>query len=216
VLFNPRRRLERHLVDTIDALRIELVGARGRICSSNKSIKTNGFEYLQLGCGDDLIPGFLNSDYFTNNIDIRFPLRFPADTWGGIYAHHTVEHIVREVWRILRPGGTFRMIVPDLEVFLRCYSQDNRIKKIFLLLPPYHMAKLTQISTLLEMIDYIFCDSKFNRHPSAWDWETSQFRLSEAGFTQVLRQSTNVSVDPVLSGHDKQDWAAHSNVDAIK
>lgn len=188
-------------MDTLDALRIELVGARGRICSSNKSIKTNGFEYLQLGCGDDLIPGFLNSDYFTNKkaevgSDIRFPLRFPADTWDGIYAHHTVEHIsyqdaaqlFQEVWRILRPGGTFRMIVPDLEVFLRCYSHDKRKREeIFSLLPPYHMAKLTQISTPLEMIDYIFRDSKFNRHLSAWDWETSQFRLSEAGFTQVLR-----------------------------
>ena len=60
------------------------------------------------------------------------------------------------------------------------------------------------------MIDYIFRDDKFNRHLSAWDWETAEVRLSEAGFSRVVRQAVNESVDPRMAGHDKAHWARFS------
>jgi predicted SAM-dependent methyltransferase len=219
MLFNPRRRLDAHLIDALDVMRIEWAGVKGRQFLP-KQLSTQGKEYLQLGSGGDRLSGFLNSCYFLNKeaeawVDIRFPLRFPDNSWRGIYAHHVVEHIsyhdahqlFSECRRTLHPGGVFRMVVPDLEVFLNYYSRadaDGR-SEILSLYP----GKLDAI-TPLEVIDYVFRDNKFNRHRSAWDWETAQKRLLEAGFSRVIRQQVNISLDPRLAGHDKPHWSKFS------
>jgi predicted SAM-dependent methyltransferase len=231
MLLNPRKRLEPHLVDALHVIRIELAAVRGR-WRLPKQLTTQGKEYLQLGCGDAPIRNFLNTDSFLNSetdagVDMRFPLRFPDNTWNGVYAHHAVEHIeyldaynlFREIHRVLLPGGVFRMVVPDLEVFLRCYASADKEERtgIFSLLPSHHMEGLRQIKTPLEMVDYIFRDNKFNRHLSAWDWETALLRMTEAGFSRVVRQSANVSLDAALAGHDKPHWEKHSlYVEAVK
>jgi predicted SAM-dependent methyltransferase len=229
MLFNPRRRLEAHLVDALAALRVEFAAVRGR-WTLPKQLPTNGKEYLHLGCGDSRLEGFLNTDFFLNRkaeawVDMRFPLRFPDNAFRGVYAHHAVEHVdyhegrslFREVRRVLRPGGVFRMVVPDLEVFIRAYASETARSEILSLLPEHHMKALPTIKSPLEMIDHMFRDIKFNRHLSAWDWQTAQFRMHEAGFSQVVRRGANASLDPALAGHDNADWAAHSlYVEAVK
>lgn len=230
MLFNPRRRLEPHLIDALDIIRIEWAAVKGRWLLPQQ-LSTQGKEYLQLGSGDDRLKGFLNSCYFLNKgaeawIDARFPLRFPNETWRGIYAHHVVEHLsypdarqlFRECCRTLRPGGLFRMVVPDLRVFISYYMNSDPAERarIFSLYPDYHTKEL-DVATPLEMLDYIFRDTKFNSHLSAWDWETAERRLHEAGFSGVVRQKVNVSLDPQLAGHDKPDWSKFSlYVDAVK
>jgi predicted SAM-dependent methyltransferase len=230
MLFNPRRRLEPHLVDALDVMRIEWAAVRGRWLLPQQ-VSTQGKEYLQLGSGDDRLEGFLNSCYFLNKgadawIDARFPLRFAEDTWRGIYAHHIVEHLsypdarqlFRECRRTLRPGGVFRMVVPDLQVFISHYMNPNPAERsrIFSLLPDYHMEAI-DVGTPLEMVDHMFRDTKFNRHLSAWDWETAERRLNEAGFSRIVRQGVNASLDPKLAGHDKPHWAEFSlYVEAVK
>jgi predicted SAM-dependent methyltransferase len=223
VLFKPRRRLEAHLIDALDVMRIEWAAVKGRWFLP-KQLSTEGKEYLQLGSGSDHIDGFLNSCYFLNKqaevwVDIRFPLRFADNSWRGIYAHHVVEHIsyvdasrlFAECRRVLQPGGVFRMVVPNLEIFINYYIKTDTKKRseIFSLYPETQMKDL-DVMTPLEMIDYIFRDNKFNRHRSAWDWETAQKRLVKAGFSRVVRQEVNVSLDPRLSGHDKPHWSKFS------
>src|ERR1035438_8402201 len=61
--------------------------------------------------------------------DICRPLPFPEDTFDSVYALHIIEHLtpeeagefVAEVFRLLRPGGIFRVSTPDLEGILRAY-----------------------------------------------------------------------------------------------
>lgn len=193
-----------------------------------KRINRGDLQYLQLGCGSDLITGFLNTDHPLNtkadaSVDARFGLPFQDSSFKGVYAHHVIEHldyqdayrVFSEVGRVLTPGGTFRMIVPDLKVFLNLYRNDGA-GDIFKLLPPWHMEKLS-VETPLEMVDFMFRDDKFNRHLSSWDFDTAELRLRRAGFSSVIRQSVNQSLDPKLADHDKEDWAAFSlYVEAIK
>jgi predicted SAM-dependent methyltransferase len=227
MLFNPRRRLDRHLIDALDNLRFELISAKSRWKAPNR-IDTCGLEYLQLGCGEDLIDDFLNTDHPINKkadaaVDARFLLPFDDNAWRGVYAHHVVEHLdyedgcrlFREVKRVLIPGGVFRMVVPDLEIFLRLYSSDDT-GRIFRLYPPWAMKELT-VKTPLEMVDYIFRDQKFNQHLSSWDFTTAALHLHETGFSKVIRQSVNASLDAKLTGHDKGDWESFSlYVEAVK
>ena len=111
----------------------------------------------------------------------------------------------------------FRMVVPDLEIFLRMYSRNER-DELLSLYPEWAMKDLKLIvKTPLEMIDYVFRDNQHNRHLSSWDFERAEFRLHEGGFSKVLRQSVNASCDPNLSGLDNQTWAQCSlYVEAIK
>ncbi len=223
MIFHPRKWLEPHLVDALDALRFELHALKGRWMSKRRA-DLSGREYLQLGSGESRLDGFLNSDFPLNDkaelhLDARFPLPFRDQCLRGIYAHHVVEHLsyedaralFKECCRVLKPGGIFRMVVPDLEVFLRCYTDPDPQKraKIYRLLPEHFMAELAG-RTPLEVADHIFRDNKFNRHLSAWDWETAALRLREAGFASVQRLSANQSADPMLAGHDKTHWADHS------
>src|SRR5262249_21768114 len=151
MFLNPRRRLEAHLIDALDVMRFEWAAVRGRWFLP-KELSTQGKEYLQLGSGSDRIDGFLNSCYFLNKqaeawIDVRFPLRFPDNCWRGIYAHHVVEHIsytdasqlFAECRRILKAGGIFRMVVPDVEVFIECYMKRNAKQRseVFSLYPEW-------------------------------------------------------------------------------
>ena len=227
MLFNPRKRLDRHLIDVLDTLRFELSSTRSR-WMARKRVDHDGLHYLQLGCGTDLFAGFLNTDHPLNDkadapVDARFGLPFHDGSFKGVYAHHVIEHldyedayrVFDEVKRILAPGGTFRMIVPDLNVFLDLYRNDSA-GEIFRLLPPWHMENLS-VETPLEMIDFMFRDHKFNRHLSSWDIDTAELRLRKAGFSKVVRQTVNRSLDEKLADHDKQDWAAFSlYVEAIK
>lgn len=57
------------------------------------------------------------------------PLQFADETFDSVYAYHVFEHLTleegvrlaREILRVLRPGGNFRLSVPDLEEFCREY-----------------------------------------------------------------------------------------------
>jgi predicted SAM-dependent methyltransferase len=59
----------------------------------------------------------------------REALDFPDQSFDAAYAYHVLEHLtpgegarfVREVFRVLKPGGVFRTSVPDLESICRDY-----------------------------------------------------------------------------------------------
>lgn len=230
MFLRPRSWLEPHLVEALDSLRFELTSQKNRLLSRNRTKKTES-KYLHLGCGPIRINGFLNCDFYYNkdvdfNLDVRFPLPFDDGVWRGVYSHHLIEHLsyddvmklMRECHRTLAPGGIFRMVVPNMEVFLRLYSDsDPGVRKQIFELYPSHAMKLLSVNSPLEMVDYVFRDNKYNRHLSSWDWETAQLRLREIGFSSVCRSKCNESADPSLAGHDREDWSAFSlYVEAVK
>jgi len=104
-----------------------------------KQVDCGDLQYLQLGCGSDLIDGFINTDHPLNkkvdvSVDARFGLPFHNNSFKGVYAHHVIEHldyedaycVFGEVKRVLVPGGIFRMVVSDLKTFLRPLPQRHR------------------------------------------------------------------------------------------
>ncbi len=63
--------------------------------------------------------------------DIRRPLPFRDDTFDAAFALHIIEHLtpeeansfVAEVFRVLQPGGIFRVSTPDLESIVNAYLE---------------------------------------------------------------------------------------------
>ena len=58
---------------------------------------------------------------------------FKNNTFNYLYSEHTLEHLeitkvkffLKECWRILKPGGIFRVTVPDLELLATKYVEKD-------------------------------------------------------------------------------------------
>lgn len=83
-------------------------------------------ERLNIGCASNRLDGFLNLDMDSRvNPDVqwdleRIPLPFPDNWFDCVLASHVMEHIprqslfplVRDIHRILKPGGHFIAVTP--------------------------------------------------------------------------------------------------------
>jgi ubiquinone/menaquinone biosynthesis C-methylase UbiE len=78
---------------------------------------------LNLGAGRQKIPGWTSVDWFAPEADVRanlfeFPWQWPDASVDEAAMFHFLEHVpqlertILEVHRILKPGGTFHVVVP--------------------------------------------------------------------------------------------------------
>jgi SAM-dependent methyltransferase len=66
--------------------------------------------------------------------DLTKGIPHPAGSVDAIYSSHMLEHlepndalfVLRECYRVLRPGGTLRIVVPDLKFIVRAYLEGKR------------------------------------------------------------------------------------------
>jgi SAM-dependent methyltransferase len=90
--------------------------------------------YLNVGCGTRFHPDWINVDLIPSAPqviahDLRRGLPFTDNTFDVVYHSHVLEHFpknnvrhfMRECFRVLRPGGILRVVVPDLEGIVRQY-----------------------------------------------------------------------------------------------
>ena len=91
---------------------------------------------INLACGSVFVTdtSWRNLDYASNSpavqrANLLGPLPFEDSAAELVYSSHFLEHIPRdqvapflqECWRILKPGGVLRIVVPDLENLCRTY-----------------------------------------------------------------------------------------------
>ncbi|GEM_PF-3406857 len=91
---------------------------------------------LHVGCGTRKLKGFVNIDIEENPDivrDVREGLPFPDKSVDFVFAEHFIEHLTRdevimflkEVYRILKPGGVCRIATPDLTKNVERYIQNS-------------------------------------------------------------------------------------------
>jgi len=160
-------------------------------------------DYVHLGCGTHRIDGFVNLDRVPTEatdavIDMRRRLPFPTQSVRGIFHQHALEHIdltsgarslLRESYRVLGPGGTLRLGVPDLRAYVDAYLRGDREFAEKLGLGPIRYAA--------EMLNHAFASG----HRFLYDYEALEFELRAAGFLEVRRAAHRDSRDPLLN-HD--------------
>ena len=94
---------------------------------------------INIGCGDVFHPAWINLDVLpvsagVRRLDARRPLPFADGTVDAVYHSHVLEHLtseeaelfLRECFRVLRPGGVVRVVVPDLAGIARAYLDALR------------------------------------------------------------------------------------------
>ncbi|MBK7945858.1 MAG: methyltransferase domain-containing protein [Flavobacteriales bacterium] len=180
-------------------------------------------DYLNVGCGYGLYSGFVNMDIIWKPgvlvWDIariaRDPLPFPDNRFKGIYTEHCLEHVeldeacanMREWHRVLKPGGTVRVIVPDGEIYIDGWIAHREGKHVEL---PY--AKQWGEATPMMSLNRVGRDA----HKYLYDGETLIHLLREAGFSEVRKLSFMQGRDPMLLKDSKsREWES-LYVEAIK
>ena len=136
--------------------------------------------------------------------DCRKSLPFDDDSVTCIFMEHVLEHIdyteevphfVSEAYRVLEKGGVIRIIVPDLEKYLRAYCEDDweSLKLIRPLGPGLTDAYYKcRYRTKMELINMLFRQG--HEHKYAYDHETLEFVLKRYGFSEVVRQEFSRSL----------------------
>ncbi|WP_187770646.1 class I SAM-dependent methyltransferase [Cognatilysobacter lacus] len=120
------------------------------------------------------------------------------------YSSHMLEHLayddlrtaLREVHRVLRPGGVFRSVMPDLEAEVATYvasTNDDRASEFL-------RATLLGMSTRPRgMLGHLRAAVGNSQHLWLWDYRSIATRLAEAGFTDIRRAAFNDSAEPVFA-----------------
>lgn len=168
--------------------------------------KTRGVSdyYLNIGCGSNVQPGFINIDYnWHPGIDICWDITkgipFPDNSVKGIFTEHCLEHIsyfqcynlLKEFHRVLCFDGTVRIIVPDGELYLDLYQKGKNGDTVEF---PYlgatgkkHLDEDSPIGfTPMMAVNRIF---RGYNHQFAYDIWTLEVMLKNAGFDDVRRES---------------------------
>jgi predicted SAM-dependent methyltransferase len=192
--------------------------AAGRLLAGKTDLR------LHLGCGPRLMPGWVNVDAFERSgLDLRWDLRDPLPCPGAvaelIYSEHFLEHLeqdaaeafLREVARLLRPGGVLRLGVPDAGLYLRAYVEGRA--DFFAALPHLGGAERA-LETPGEVINQMFRMGGHHRY--AWDYETLARTLERAGLVNVRQWGAGKASRPDLCLDDPSHAVETLYVEAEK
>ncbi len=92
--------------------------------------------WLNIGCGTRHLAGFVNMDIdkpYDKKLDARKPLPYADQAISGVYSEHFFEHLtqaeglrfLRECRRVLKPDGTVRIAMPDLDDIINRYTSED-------------------------------------------------------------------------------------------
>jgi len=161
---------------------------------------------IHLGCGPRSVSGWVNVDATNQEgVDLQWDLRsaLPFDNCSTemIYSEHVLEHLHKpdalkllgECYRILKPGGLMRIGVPDAELYLRAYVEDDGsfFKKLERL-----GGSTIPLSTPIDVINQMF--RMGGSHLFAWDFHTLSLDLQSTGFIALTRWASGEASRPEI------------------
>jgi predicted SAM-dependent methyltransferase len=134
---------------------------------------------LHLGCGKRFLPGFIHVDAVDyphiDHVSTIDNLSFlPDESVDLIYNCHVLEHfkrrevgrVLREWYRVLKPGGVLRTSVPDFAALCEVYSRHQDLGLV--------------IGPLFGRQDYLY-----NIHYNVFDLASLARELKAAGFADI-------------------------------
>ena len=124
--------------------------------------------------------------------DVIKGLPVSSDSMRGVYCSHVLEHLsltdcrrtLRNVISYLKPGGIFRLVVPDLEHLARTYLEDQETTAAGTFVVEAHLGEETSPRGVRHLSRALFGRSQ---HLWMWDYKSMTKELRDAGFTGIRR-----------------------------
>jgi SAM-dependent methyltransferase len=144
--------------------------------------------------------------------DVVSGLPIADQACSAVYCSHVLEHLsledfrkaLRETYRILKPGGTFRGVLPDMEIMIRDYVSDSSPDAA----QRFMNATLLGVRDHRHGIRHAFEDAFGNaRHLWMWDFKGLAQELARAGFRNIRRASFGDNAAPYFPAVEvKERW----------
>lgn len=166
-----------------------------------------------------------NGPRFPRNVeygDVTRGLPVSNDSCRAVYCSHVLEHLalqdlraaLAETLRILRQGGVFRLVVPDLSRCISDYLKKDSPNAAIEFMRDTLLGKETRTRTLRGfVIEWL----GHSHHFWMWDYNALDHELKKAGFVDVRRAHFGDAADPLF--HDVEEagrWDGCLGVEAKK
>lgn len=181
-----------------------------------KYIETNNIRKLQLGSGENVINGWLNTDLIPLDFRVLFldvTNRFPFEDgiFDYIYSEHMIEHVpyekgyivLQECYRILKPGGVIRIATPDLNFLIELFRNDKmNIQEEYIKWAADTYFPHININSETFVINNFFYNWE---HQFIYDFNVFKKTLENIGFVNVIRCQSGESNYKILNGLERHD-----------
>lgn len=130
----------------------------------------------------------------------------PENSCDGVYCSHVLEHLsyedcltaIRNTYIMLKPGGRFRCVLPDLETAARKYldnlhGEDSEANVKFM--EETLLGRLQRQRGIRQLVQSAFGNRE---HLYMWDHISLAHQLQKAGFRQVRRCAFNDAADKMF------------------
>ncbi|MGD0843134.1 MAG: methyltransferase domain-containing protein [Geobacteraceae bacterium] len=154
--------------------------------------------------------------------DIVKGLPISPESCNGVYCSHVLEHLslddcrsaLHNTHKLLRPGGIFRLVLPDLEHSVRQYlsNPSNDAAPAFM-----RETSLGRERRPRGLKGFIVSWLGNSQHFWMWDYKSIEQELRNAGFVGIRRASFCGSADSVFrEAEDKDRWESCLGVECRK
>lgn len=171
---------------------------------------------VHLGCGGQVMSGWVNidlkgkllankdavtGDTFYVQHDLRTGLPLEDNSCEFIYSSHFFEHLsyqhglklMHDCYRVLQPGGTFRIVLPNMrEAFSRYLQGDNKY---------FELADIYRYHPEIEqgarsLVDYVnHAVYQLGQHKCIYDEEKLRLILQKIGYRSVAVSAFQEGID---------------------
>jgi len=172
--------------------------------------------YLQIGCGLNILPNWLNTDMNPEfeeiiYLDANEKFQFEDEAFKFIFSEHLIEHLnfigvinlLTESYRVLKIGGRIRIATPKLSFIHDLYKnfeEENNKEYVEWALNQY-LSYISKSQYNHVSINHIY------GHQIIFTFELLKFLLETVGFKNVCRNDVGKSTISELSGIER-----HSNI----
>lgn len=174
--------------DASPSLRLERLPLLGRLYNKNKSRFPLNVEY------GDILKG----------------LPLSSNSCEAVYCSHVLEHLslegfrtaLKNTFKILRPGGTFRLVMPDLEHCAKKYLTDSSKEASLVFMKETDLGCERRVTSPKDLIVSLLGNS---RHLWMWDFKSVSFELQKVGFFNIRRAEYGDAADTIFRQVEVKD-----------
>ncbi len=193
--------------------------ARGHVVRNskiNRYLRSNSNRLLQVGGGKHVLKGWLNGDLIAGDIYLNATkhLPFPSNSFDYVFTEQFFEHIsysdgqrfLKEVYRILKPGGVLRQTTPSIAGLIEVFQGSNSVVPSAKVLERHQKYHNSNASNLCHFFNDFM---RLWGHQFIYDKDTLEKSHKAAGFNEIdwssFGKSSHSQLDN-LERHAETEW----------
>lgn len=139
-----------------------------------------------------------------------------------LYCSHVLEHLslndlriaLRNSYRLLKPNGVFRLVMPDFEFFIKEYLSNESSDSVIQF---FRHTSLGLVERKKGILNAIHANFENSRHFWLWDYKGIEMELRNVGFSKIRRAYFGDSANKVFSIiESKERWEQALGVECFR